>query len=89
MQLDESKLWNPTDFGWGKREGQDVYYRQNFDLRQLRPNVWLLRKRTEVAGEVSFLVKAFQYIHPLDYNFAKKVLDTYLYPQYDKEYTIE
>lgn len=80
--------WSPIDFGFGQREGQRVFYKQNFDLREIRPNIWLLRKKINKGIEIEYLVKFLQYIPEDAYDLAKMLLEDYLHPKYDSEFNI-
>lgn len=73
--------WDPTEFGWLKREGCAIYYKDSFDLREIKTNVWLMRKKEKLGQEVRYLVKFLQYIDPSDRVFAEKLLKLYLYPK--------
>lgn len=92
MQTEEELKWSPIEFGFGQREGQRIFYKQAFDLREIRPNVWLCRRKVTVNGVVEYLVKFLQYI-PSDrvkgYPIAKALMGTYLYPLYDKEFNTD
>jgi hypothetical protein len=84
------KTWSPEDFGFIKREGQRVFNKYNFDLREIRPNIWLLRKlvNNPVSGKNEYLIKFFQYIPEYEYNLAKLLLEDYLFPKFDRTYNI-
>jgi hypothetical protein len=81
--------WSPIDFGWGQRVNQRIFYLQNYDLREIRPNIWLLRKRIKEGEETKYLVKFLQYIPEDNISLAKMLLKDYLNPVHDKEFNTE
>lgn len=77
----QKRNWEPSDFGWWNKEGVKIYYKDSYELRELRPSVWLMRKRERLGSESRYVVKFLQYIPDWDYDLASKLLDIYLYPR--------
>ena len=75
-------MWKPEDFGWLSSDIVNVWYKGLYELRldRNRPGVYICRKKVMDGNVVKILVKFYQYIPKEDVEFAKKLLDVYLYP---------
>ena len=81
-------MWKPEELGWLRSDISGVYYKGLYELRKDRmmPNGWICRKKVREGNIVKILVKFYQYIPENDVDFAKKILNEYLYPSdSDKE----
>jgi hypothetical protein len=75
-KLNESMSWIPEDFGFFSiPERPDVFYRDNYELRRMPNNMWLLRRRKKSGNRTEILVKAYYYILEEDYIFAQYLFD--------------
>lgn len=64
--------WSPDDYGFETPNGMTgVWYSKNLELRSLKYNYWLLRKKIKnSSGNIEMLVKWYVQILPSEKDFA-------------------
>jgi hypothetical protein len=73
-------FWIPEDFGFephkiqGRVTREDVFYKDAYQLKRLRNDFWLLRKRIRnERGNTEYLIRFYLPITPHEIKFAKEL----------------
>jgi hypothetical protein len=76
----EPSVWTPEEFGFSAKRinerltREDIYYRDNFELRRLAHNYWLCRRKVKnERGNSEYMIRFYCKIEPTDTIFANEL----------------